>query len=71
MLLLMSYLLLFLKFMCGNYSAGGLTKSLPLTAPTINETRRKRGVSPWPYLADVIRQRRKGLPAPALPQPAI
>ena len=29
----------------------------------------QRGASPWHYLADVIRQRRKGLPAPPLPQP--
>jgi transposase len=35
------------------------------------ETCRKRGVLPWPYLAEVIRQRRKGQPAPALPQPAV
>ena len=34
---------------------------------TIIETCRKRSVSPWPYLAEVIRQRRKGCPAPALP----
>ena len=41
-------------------------------APTISviETCRKRGVSPWPYLAEVIRQRRKGQCAPTLPQPA-
>ena len=38
---------------------------------SVIETCRKRGVSPWPYLAEVIRQRRKGLPAPALPQPAV
>ncbi|MGA8010493.1 MAG: IS66 family transposase [Thiomonas sp.] len=34
---------------------------------SIIETCRKRSVSPWPYLAEVIRQRRQGLPAPALP----
>ncbi|MCP4284677.1 MAG: transposase [Gammaproteobacteria bacterium] len=38
---------------------------------SVIETCRKRGVSPWPYLAEVIRPRRKGLPAPALPQPAV
>jgi hypothetical protein len=38
---------------------------------SVIETCRKRGASPWPYLAEVIRQRRKGLPAPPLPQPAV
>ena len=38
---------------------------------SVIETCRKRGVSPWPYLAEVIRQRRKGHSAPALPQPAV
>ena len=36
---------------------------------SIIETCRKRSASPWPYLAEVIRQRRKGCPAPALPTP--
>jgi transposase len=36
---------------------------------SIVETCRKRSASPWPYLAEVIRQRRKGCPAPALPAP--
>jgi len=36
---------------------------------SIIDTCRKRSVSPWPYLAEVIRQRRQGLPAPALPAP--
>ena len=36
---------------------------------SIIKTCRKRSVSPWPYLAEVIRQRRQGLPAPALPAP--
>jgi transposase len=36
---------------------------------SVIETCRKRSVSPWPYLAEVIRQRRKGCPAPALPAP--
>jgi transposase len=32
---------------------------------------RQHSVSPWPYLAEVVRQRRKDLPAPALPIPAL
>lgn len=36
---------------------------------SIIDTCRKRSASPWPYLAEVLRQRRKGLPAPALPAP--
>jgi hypothetical protein len=44
------------------------TRAFALLASVI-ETCRKRGVSPWPYLAEVIRQRRKGLPAPSLPSP--
>jgi transposase len=46
------------------------TRAFALLASVI-ETCRKRGVSPWPYLAEVVRQRRKGLPAPPLPAPAI
>jgi transposase len=46
------------------------TRVFALLASVI-ETCRKRGISPWPYLAEVIRQRRKGLPAPPLPMPAI
>ena len=45
------------------------SRAFALTISVI-ETCRQRKVSPWPYLAEVIRQRRKGLPAPALPQPA-
>ncbi len=45
------------------------SRAFALTISVI-ETCRKRGVSPWPYLAEVIRQRRKNLPAPPLPQPA-
>jgi hypothetical protein len=37
---------------------------------SVIETCRKRQVSPWPYLAEVLRQRRQGLPAPPLPLPA-
>ena len=37
---------------------------------SVIDTCRKRNVSPWPYLADVLRQRRKNLPAPPLPLPA-
>jgi len=46
------------------------TRAFALLASVI-ETCRKRRVSPWPYLAEVIRQRRKGLPAPPMPAPAI
>jgi len=45
------------------------TRAFALLASVI-ETCRKRQTSPWPYLAEVLRQRRKGLPAPPLPQPA-
>ncbi len=38
---------------------------------SIIETCRKRAVSLWPSLAEVIRQRRQGLQAPPLPSPAI
>ena len=44
------------------------SRVLALLASVI-DTCRKRAVSPWPYLAEVLRQRRQGLPAPALPQP--
>jgi len=37
---------------------------------SIIDTCRQHGVSPWPYLADVVRRRRKNLPAPPLPLPA-
>ncbi len=36
---------------------------------SVIETCRQRKVSPWPYIAEVIKQRRKGEPAPALPEP--
>lgn len=45
------------------------TRAFALLASVI-ETCRKRNASPWPYLAEVIGQRRKGLPAPPLPAPA-
>ncbi len=45
------------------------THAFSLLASVI-ETCRQRAVSPWPYLAEVVRQRRQGLPAPALPLPA-
>ncbi|WP_274522840.1 IS66 family transposase [Ectothiorhodospira haloalkaliphila] len=35
---------------------------------SVIETCRKRGVSPWTYLAQVVKQRRKGEPAPVLPE---
>ena len=46
------------------------SRAFALTISVI-ETCPKRGASPWLYLAEVIRQRRRGLPAPALPQPAL
>ena len=46
------------------------SRAFALTISVI-ETCRKRGVLPWPYLAEVIRQRRKGQNAPTLPQPAV
>ena len=45
------------------------TRAFALLASVI-ETCRKRAASPWTYLAEVIRQRRKDLPAPPLPLPA-
>ncbi len=38
---------------------------------SIIETCRKRNVLPWPYIAEVIRQRHKSEPAPSLPQPVV
>ncbi len=38
---------------------------------SVNEICHKCGVSPWPYLAEVIRRRRMGQSSPALPQPAV
>jgi len=35
---------------------------------SVIETTRQRNVSPWPYIAEVIKQRRKGEPAPVLPE---
>jgi transposase len=52
----------------GTRTAQG-TRAFALLASVI-ETCRKRAASPWTYLAEVIRQRRKGLPAPPLPLPA-
>lgn len=45
------------------------SRSFTLLASVI-DTCRQRGVSPWPYIADVIAARRKGDPPPPLPQPA-
>ena len=53
----------------GTRTAQG-SRAFELTISVI-ETCRKRGVSPWPYLAEAIRRRRKGQSAPALPQPAV
>jgi transposase len=38
---------------------------------SVIETCRKRNVLPWPYIAEVIRQRRKGKPVPPLPQTVV
>ena len=45
------------------------TRAFALLASVI-ETCRKRGASPWTYIADVVRQRRRDLPALPLPLPA-
>ncbi len=37
---------------------------------SVVETCRKRGISPWPYIAEVVAERRKGNPAPPLPASA-
>jgi len=37
---------------------------------SVIETCRKRKQLPWPYLAKVIAERRKGNPAPPMPAPA-
>jgi hypothetical protein len=52
----------------GTRTAQG-THAFSLLASVI-ETCRQRAVSPWPYLAEVVGQRRRDLPAPALPLPA-
>ena len=44
------------------------SRALTLLASII-ETCRKRNVLPWPFLANVIAERRKGLPAPPIPAP--
>jgi len=44
------------------------TRAFALLASVI-ETCRKRGASPWVYIAEVVRERRRGLPAPPLPVP--
>ncbi|WP_295889003.1 hypothetical protein [uncultured Thiohalocapsa sp.] len=43
------------------------TRAFALLVSVI-ETCRKRRASPWTYLADVVRQRRRNLPAPPLPR---
>jgi hypothetical protein len=44
------------------------SRAFSLLASVI-ETCRKRNISPWPYLAEVVNLRRKGQPAPILPEP--
>jgi transposase len=34
---------------------------------SVIETCRQRGLSPWTYIAEVLRERRRGNPAPPLP----
>ena len=46
------------------------SRSLTLLASVI-ETCRQRQVSPWPYLAEVIAQRRQGNSVPPLPAPTV
>ena len=36
---------------------------------SVIDTCRQRGISPWPYIAEVIAERRKGNVAPPIPQP--
>ena len=36
---------------------------------SVIDTCRQRGISPWPYIAEVIAERRQGNPAPPIPQP--
>ncbi|MGF1614536.1 MAG: IS66 family transposase [Gammaproteobacteria bacterium] len=56
------------KLSLGTRSEQG-SRALALLASVI-DTCRQRGVSPWTYLAEVIRLRRQGLDAPALPTAA-
>jgi len=49
----------------GTRTAQG-SRALALLASVI-ETCRKRGILPWPYIAQVIAARRRGHPAPPLP----
>jgi hypothetical protein len=44
------------------------SRAFALLASVI-DTCRQRGLSPWPYIAEVIAARRQGNPAPAIPQP--
>jgi transposase len=52
----------------GTRTAQG-SRALALLASVI-ETCRKRNILPWPYLAHVLAERRKGNPAPSLPAAA-
>ncbi|MGF1614801.1 MAG: transposase [Gammaproteobacteria bacterium] len=56
------------KLSLGTRSEQG-SRALALLASVI-DTCRQRGVSPWTYLAEVIRLRRQGLDAPPLPTAA-
>jgi len=46
------------------------SRAFTLLASVI-DTCRQRGISPWPYIADVIAARRKGEAPPPLPQPLL
>ena len=53
------------KISCGTRSEQG-SRAFALLASVI-EPCRQRQILPWPHLADVIAERRKGNPAPPLP----
>lgn len=57
------------KISYGTRNAQG-SRAYTLLASVI-DTCRQRGVSPWPYIAEVIRMRRKGEVAPSLPLTAL
>lgn len=65
---LLRHLVILRRITYGTRSENG-TRALALLA-SIVETCRKREVSPWGYLAQVIKARRSGQTIPALPAPA-
>ncbi|MBT8420275.1 MAG: IS66 family transposase [Gammaproteobacteria bacterium] len=66
---LLRHLVILRRITYGTRSKNG-TRALGLLASVV-ETCRKRQVSPWSYLAQVIRARRSGQSAPALPVSAL